>query len=146
MKLIPTLFPLAFFAVAAAAQQTADLQQTLLAKVNDLHTAHQHVDANLLFKTVSPDLLYLGHTGRFTFEEMFSDMPGAPGPCLLGSFKVTDPQLRALSADSAVLTYHLHQQSKCNDVPEPSELNASDAFVKINGEWRIVVHTETPLM
>ena len=144
MKSNIVLFSFALLSASACAQSADSLQQTLLAKVNDFHLSHQHVDQDLLFKTISSSLLYIAHTGRYTLDEMFS--PGsAQVSCVLGSFKVTEPQMRTLGTDAAVLTYHLHQQATCNDKPEPPDLIATDALTRVNGEWLILVHTETPL-
>ena len=84
------LLALALSHASAYAQSNDALQQTLVAKANDFHLSHQHLDQNLLFKSTSPDLLFVAHTGRYSLEDMFAP-DSAQAPCLLGSFKVTEP-------------------------------------------------------
>jgi uncharacterized protein (TIGR02246 family) len=87
----------------------------------------------------APEMVYLSSDGIFKLSDILDGLM----TCTVGEVSLRNQQVRSLSPTSAVLVSRQHQQVHCGDHDEPSELNNTLTFVKRDGEWRIVMRTDT---
>lgn len=124
---------------AAPAAPPADLQKTLVTSATNLFTAYQQMNQDLFLSIIAPDFVYISKEGIMDPEALAGSVQG----CSMASFKITDPQARLLSPDSAILIYKMHQSAACNGKPEPADLVVTDVFVRKGDNWLMTVHTQT---
>lgn len=131
---------IAVFAIAACAALPAqtDLQATLLAQSNAAYSALQRGDAATLKALLTIDSLDVEHTGVSTAADLDAEFAA----CKTEKYEISNPQMRVLSADAAVLVYELHQTAACHGHPLPELMFVTDTFVLRQGKWRIAMHTE----
>ena len=131
---------IAVFVIAACPTLPAqtDLQATLLAHSNAAYSALQRGDAEALKALLTSDSLDVEHTGVSTAGDLDAEFVA----CKTEKYEISNPQIRVLSVDAAVLIYELHQTAACYGHPLPELMLVTDTFVLRKGKWRIVIHTE----
>jgi hypothetical protein len=131
---------IAILGLAACATLPAqtNLQATLLAQSNAAYSALQRGDAAALKGLLTSDSLDVEHTGVSTATDLDAEFTA----CKTEKYEISNPQMRVLSVDAAVLVYELHQTAACHGHPLPELMLVTDTFVLRQGMWRIAIHTE----
>ena len=142
MKEILFLAMVLSYAYALPAQNPAGSLKERLFQLSEKSWSfvQKHDDAGLR-TLATPNVLYVGKEGVLTGQQLAE----SASACHLSSYTLSAPQLRALSATSAVLIYQAHQKYVCKDEAQPSFLLVTDTFQQREGSWRVAVHTETNL-
>ncbi len=65
--------------------------------------------------------------------------------CTLVGFKLSNHQIRMLSADAAVLAYNGSSHIMCGESHLSGNFNATTTWVRREGRWLIQIHTEIPV-
>ena len=135
-----TMSRIALVLIAACANLPAqtDLQATLLAQSHAAYSALQRGDAAALKALLTSDSLDVEHTGVSTAADLDAELAA----CKTEKFEISNPQMRVLSVDAAVLVYELHQTAACHGHPLPELMLVTDTFVLRQGKWQIAMHTE----
>jgi hypothetical protein len=129
-----------FLSTASFAQTSSDaLQDDLLKVSNAVWTAVEQQNMAAMQTLTTPDFVFVGTQGILSGPELGKALQG----CKLSSFKLTSPQLRKLSSNSAVLVYRADEDFACNGKPLEPVLLVSDTFIRKQGKWLTVVHSET---
>lgn len=98
------------------------------------------VDTEAFRRLATPDFIYVEGNGKtYTLEENVV----ALATCSFQSFQIETPQTRWLSADSALLVYHLRLDGACHGHKIPSDFEISSVWVKHNSRWRVQLYAET---
>ena len=131
---------IAVFVIAAcgALPAQANLQATLLAQSNAAYSALQRGDAAALKGLLTSDALDVEHTGVSTAADLDAEFAA----CKTEKYEISNPQMRVLSVDAAILIYELHQTAACHGHPLPDLMFVTDTFVLLQEKWRIAMHTE----
>ncbi len=139
MKFLPLALTL-LLSVPTFAQSSSDpLQDDLLKVSNAVWTAVEQQNMAAMQTFTTPDFVFIGAPGILSGPELGKVLQS----CKLSSFKLTSPQLRKLSSNSAVLVYRADEDFACNGKPLEPVLLVSDTFIRTKGKWLNVVHSET---
>lgn len=129
-----------FLSTASFAQTSSDaLQDELLKVSNAVWTAVEQQNMAAMQALTTPDFVFIGTAGIFAGPELGKVLQN----CKLSSFRLTSPQLRVLSSNSAVLVYRADEDFACNGKPLEPVLLVSDTFIRKKGKWLNIVHSET---
>jgi hypothetical protein len=113
-------------------------QDVLKSIANDFMVAWQKQDMNAIAAILSPDFLFAGPHGVVPKATTLK----ALSHCTLGEFSLEDFQFRRTSADSAILIYKIHRDLACGGKKDLDDTLNTDAFIRRNGKWSILVTTE----
>jgi hypothetical protein len=93
-----------------------------------------------------PSLLVNAH-GTMKFDHTTFRRMADSGAMQLESYQLSDVEVLFPNADTAVATYRVKQivRNKGETKGTPQEMADSSTWVRRDGEWRCVMHTETPL-
>ena len=91
---------------------------------------------------LSDDHIELGASGRASKSQVVNFV-GSP-ICVVKSYSVTDMKMTQLNDSTALLTYHVAQDTTCNGQAVPSPAWTSSLFAKRNGKWLNVLYQQTP--
>lgn len=92
-----------------------------------------------------PALMVSSH-GAMQFDHDGYRRMADQGPTVLKSYKLDDVRVFHPNDDTAVLTYRVTQAVGPRDRGEgkTEEMNDTSTWVRVDGEWKCVMHTETP--
>jgi hypothetical protein len=113
-------------------------QDALMAIANDFMVAWQKQDMSTISDILAPDFLFAGPHGVVPKATTLK----ALSHCALGTFTLEDFQMRRTSSDSAVLIYKIHRDLECGGKKDLEDTLNTDAFIRRNGKWSIIVTTE----
>ena len=130
----------ATFLPVAQAQQDERLLKELSAANDRAVDAWRHHDREAFAAAFVPDALYVSADGTFWFREILDGLM----TCTVGPISSEKQEARSISPDVAVLVSRQHQQVTCMGHQEPADLNSSQTFVRVNGQWRVALRTDTP--
>ena len=125
-----------------AAAQEADLKEKLVQLETDSWKAWKSRDAEFFKSFLSDDHVEVGRNGVADKARVLEAV-GSP-QCVVESYDVDRFTLKVISADTALLTYHARQSTKCNGVAVPSPAWASSLYVKRGGRWLNVMYQQSP--
>lgn len=93
-----------------------------------------------------PALMVSGH-GAMKFDHARYREMAEHGSMTVKSFELSNMEVLFASDDVAVLTYNVKQRVTPRGKSEGrvEEMADSSTWVRKNGEWRCVMHTETPV-
>ena len=116
-----------------------DLKSTLLGRGDAMMAAWKKHDAAGIASTFAPDFIYVGAEGismgaDTTVKTLMN--------CALAGYSVEESALKQVSPTVAILITRQKQQLSCFGHPAPPVMNMSDTYVKRNGKWVILLHTE----
>lgn len=94
-----------------------------------------------------PALMVSAH-GAMKFDHAGYRRMAEQGPMVITSFELSDMEVVFPNDTTAILTYHVTQEVASRgdgDVEGATqEMNDTSTWVKTDGGWRCVMHTETP--
>lgn len=92
-----------------------------------------------------PSLMVSSH-GAMQFDHDGYRKMADEGPMVVKSYKLDDVQVFHPNEDTAVVTYRVTQGVAPRNRGEGTtqEMNDSSTWVRVGGEWKCVMHTETP--
>ena len=84
--------------------------------------------------------------GAMKFDHAMYRKMAEQGSQVVQSYEFSDMDATFPSDDTAILTYKVKQVISPRGKNEPTEQSMSDTstWVRVNGEWRCAMHTETP--
>lgn len=91
-----------------------------------------------------PSMMVSSHGAMQFDHDQYREM-AEKGSMVIKSFKLSDMQVMYPNDDTAVLTYHakqtMAQRGKSEEIEQ--EMADSSVWMRKDGEWRCVMHTET---
>ena len=93
-----------------------------------------------------PALMVSAH-GAMQFDHAGYRKMADRGSMVVTGFDFDEMQVVFPNETTAVLTYHVRQQVAPRDKKSASvaqEMNDSSTWIKVGGDWKCVIHTETP--
>jgi len=93
-----------------------------------------------------PSLMVSSH-GAMKFDHAAYRKMAEQGSMVIKSFKLSDMEVVFPADDTALLTYHVKQalvpRGKSDTIEQ--EMNDASVWTRKDGQWRCVMHTETPV-
>jgi ketosteroid isomerase-like protein len=103
-------------------------------------------DADTAVELLCEPAVMVSSHGAFKFDHAGYRKMADQGPMVVTSFKFDDMQVVFPNDDTAVLTYKVTQgvapRGKKDSTSQ--EMNDTSTWVREGGEWKCVMHTETP--
>ncbi len=124
----------------SSAQPNSILKARLLQRGDDMMSAWKKHDSAGIASTFAPDFVYVG--GDAMTSGVDATIKALMG-CEVTSYRIAESTLMQLSTDVAVLITRQQQTITCSGHPLPPVMNMTDTYVKRNGRWLILIHTET---
>lgn len=124
----------------------AQAPRPLVETLSDLSTrqlaAWQRHDKVAYLAVRDPAFMYVGPLGIIE--------PGHPVDnlmrCEVASFALTRTQAVRVDGNTAILIAELHQEATCFGMKQPAVVNMTETYVRRNGDWRLLLHTDAPAM
>jgi len=141
------------FSLAASGAPEAQLQSTpqgaapaLLAQLTDLEkkswVAWKARDGKYFESFLSDDHVEMGPSGT---SDKKTVVAGVASPaCVVSSYTVDSFKLTQFAANTALLTYHAAQDTKCGSVAVPSPAWVSSLYIKRHGRWLNALYQQSP--
>ena len=115
------------------------LRTILLRKGDEFMAALKKHDRAGIASTLAPEFVAVGGTATATgVDETLKVLMS----CDLMSYHIAESVLRQVSPTAAILITKQHQQITCFGHPAPVVVYATDTYVKRDGRWLILIHTE----
>lgn len=115
------------------------LKAVLLARGDDFMSAWKKHDRAGIVSTLAPEFVAVG--GPALASGVDDTLKGLMG-CDVASYHINDSALKRLSPTTAVLLTTQQQQITCSGHPAPALMYMTDTYVKREGKWVILIHTE----
>ena len=115
------------------------LRDVLLKRNDEFMSAWKRHDPARMAAAFDPEFLSVG--GRSMTAGLDATMKGLLG-CTLTSYHIPDSRLLQLSPTMAILITRQQQEISCSGHPAPPVVDTTDTYVKRNGRWVIIMHTE----
>lgn len=128
------------FSPLAIAQTPTELLQTLSAANDHAVDAWRSQNRAAFADTFAPGALYVSSDGIFAVHDILDGLM----TCTVGPVSGSKQQVKSVTDTTAVLVLRQHQQVTCSGHQEPSEINSTQTFVKLNGKWKVALRTDTP--
>lgn len=143
MKTLMVTLLLAFAVVSAPV--VADTKDDIVAAEKNGWKAWAAHDATAYGETLTDDAVVVGASGFVMKgkQAILADLKN--DPCEVKSYDLADTQVRQLSADSALLTYHLTQDVTCKDGKLAPKAFVTAVYLRQGGKWRCANYQETAL-
>jgi hypothetical protein len=92
-----------------------------------------------------PALMVSSH-GALKFDHAGYRQMAEKGPMILSEYQLSDMEVVFPNETTAVLTYHAKQKVVPRGKTEGQfqEVNDTSTWIKVDGRWQCVIHTETP--
>ncbi len=104
-------------------------------------------DADTALALLAEPALMVGLHGAIKFDHAKYRQMAEKGSMVVKSFALSDMDVVLANEDTAVLTYRVQQslseRGKSEEIKQ--EMADSSLWVRKDGEWRCVMHTETPV-
>ena len=115
------------------------LKDVLLKRNDEFMSAWKRHDRAAITSTLAPEFLNVGGNGMATGLDATLNRLLS---CTLTSYHPTESRLLQLSPTAAVIIARQQQEISCSGHPAPPVVDATDTYVKRNGRWLIIMHTE----
>lgn len=104
-------------------------------------------DAAVALTLLAEPAAMVSEHGAMQFDHDRYRRMAEQGPKVLRSFTLTDIQVMTPRPDVALLLYRVKQKvaSRAGGDEVTQEMQDTSTWIQIGGEWRCVMHTETPL-
>ena len=116
--------------VAIAAD--ASVADALIAMEKQSWVGWQNHDGGFYEGFLSDDHVEMGFGGPSDKAEVIA---GVKQGCTVASYSVDSFKVTQFSDDTALVTYHAAQDTKCGGIQVPSPVWVSSLYVKRNGKW-----------
>ena len=126
----------------AAAVDNDTLKTQLVALETQSWVAWKNHDGRFFEQFLSDDHVEVGFGGVTGKKDVVAGV--ASPACTVKSYAVDHFALAVLDRNTAVLTYHAAQDTRCGGVSVPSPVWASSLYVKRQGRWLNAVYQQTP--
>ncbi|HMF58046.1 MAG TPA: nuclear transport factor 2 family protein [Pyrinomonadaceae bacterium] len=117
------------------------LKETLVNLENQSWEAWKKRDGNFFQNFLSDDHVEVGFGGA-TNKAAVVAFVGSP-VCVINSYKLDHFELTVFDANTALLTYHAEQDTKCGGQSVPSPVWVSSLYVKRGGRWLNALYQQT---
>jgi hypothetical protein len=117
---------------AAAVAADAAVDETLIALEKQSWVGWQKHDGRFYEGFLSEDHVEMGFGGPSNKAEVIA---GVKEGCTVASYSVDHFKVTQFSDDSALVTYHAAQDTKCGGVQVPSPVWVSSLYVERGGRW-----------
>lgn len=137
-------FVVAVFFVCAAAPckaQEPALKDTLVALEKQSWVAWQNRDGDFFNHFLSDDHVELGSGGPSGKSYVVKSV--ASKACVVTRYAVDHFTLTQFDANTALLSYHAEQQTKCGSAMVPSPVWAGSLYVRRGGRWMNAVYQQS---
>ena len=103
-------------------------------------------DADAAVELLTEPALMVSAHGTMKFDHAGYREMAEKGPMVLTGFELSDVQVVFPNATTAIATYHVKQQvaQRGKDSADVQEMNDTSTWIKEDGSWKCVMHTETP--
>jgi hypothetical protein len=142
MKISTGLFTM--FLVTTLVQAQESKQEVLLRENQLWQTLIGHrPDFSAFKRFLAPGYIQMDNTGAvMTTEDSVAELK----TCTVGSFKISNPDVRPLSPESTLIVYRVTLDATCGGEKIPSELESADVWVRGSSQWLLQLHTETRVL
>lgn len=124
--------------VAAAAD--AGVEDTLIALEKQSWVGWQSHDGAFYEGFLSNDHVEMGFGGPSDKAEVVA---GVKQGCTVASYSVDHFKVTQFSGETALVTYHAAQDTKCGGIQVPSPVWVSSLYVKRNGKWENALYQQS---
>jgi hypothetical protein len=126
----------------------ATTQQTLIELEKKFWNSLVEQDTDTALDLLTEPALMVSSHGAMQFDHAGYRSMAESGSMVLTAFELSDMQVVLPNDSTAVLTYHVKQEVTQRGAGERStqEMNDSSTWVKTDGTWQCVMHTETPAL
>ena len=101
---------------------------------------------DMVSATMTPDFVYAGPEGIGGREPSIAGLKS----CTINSFSLKHAETRVIGRDSVLVTYVATVDNDCGPAPNrvhtAGDVNCTSTWVKRNGKWLTLAHTEAPAM
>jgi hypothetical protein len=103
-------------------------------------------DTDTALDLLSEPALMVSTHGAMKFDHEEYRRMAEKGSMVLAEYQLSDIEVVFPTESTAVLTYHVKQKMTPRGADEGTveEMNDTSTWVKTDGRWRCVMHTETP--
>lgn len=103
-------------------------------------------ETDVALELLSEPALMVSPHGAMKFDHAAYRKMAEQGSMVLTSFELSDMDVVFPNEDTAILTYHVKQAMapRGKDGGEVQEMNDTSTWVHTGGQWKCVMHTETP--
>lgn len=103
-------------------------------------------DADAAIGLLNEPALMVSAHGAMKFDHAGYRKMAEKGPMILTGFDLSDVQVVFPNENTGIVTYHVTQQvaQRGQDGGDTQEMNDTSTWVRDGGEWKCVMHTETP--
>ena len=122
--------------------RAASLQDSLIATEKRSWAAWKARDPRFFEEHLSEDHLDIEPGGPLHKAQIVAGV-ASPG-CVVASYAVDHFALTVFDSNTALLTYHAAQDTRCGGQPVPSPEWTSSLYLKRNGQWLNVLFQQTP--
>lgn len=122
----------------------APTKDALMALEKSAYEAWKSKDAKFWDPFLSDKFAGYGATGRLDRAAAIKEYSGAD--CDVKSYALSDDQMTALGADTAVITYKVTVEGTCGGQKIPTPSWAAGAYVRSGDKWKGAFHAETPVI
>jgi hypothetical protein len=104
-------------------------------------------DADTAVAMLDEPAIMVSSHGAMQFDHAKYRQMAEHGTMKLKSYKLGDIDVTLPTKDTAVLTYRVKQTVSVRDKPDllQQEMTDSSVWTRKDGQWRCVMHTETPI-
>jgi hypothetical protein len=121
-------------------------KQTLIDLENRFWKSLVDQNTDTAVELLTEPAVMVSEHGAMKFDHAGYRKMAEKGPMVLTSFELSDMPVVFPNDSTAVLSYHVRQEvaQRGKEGRDIQEMNDSSTWIKTNGEWRCVMHTETP--
>src|SRR5262249_20823412 len=144
MKITITTLIFALVSVAFGFEEQVDknaLKENLISLEKQSWEAWKNHDSKFFQEFLSDDHVEVGFVGLTDKAKVCA---GVASPiCVVKSYFVDKFELTMFDANTALLTYHAEQDTKCGAVAVPSPVWVSSLYVRRGGRWLNALYQQT---
>jgi len=119
--------------------------KTLIELENKFWQSIVDADADTAVELLNEPSVMVSKHGAFKFDHDSYRKMAINGPRKLTGFELSDMEVVFPNDDTALLTYHVKQRvSEQGKKAGVEEMNDSSTWIRSGGDWKCVMHTETP--
>lgn len=123
-----------------------DQRETLVKLENQFWQSMIDQDTDTALELLTEPALMVSSHGAMKFDHAGYRQMADKGSMVLKKFELSDMEVLFPNESTAVITYHVKQQMAPRGKADgkDQEMNDTSTWIKDNGEWKCVIHTETP--
>ncbi|MBI2770957.1 MAG: nuclear transport factor 2 family protein [Burkholderiales bacterium] len=121
--------------------------KTLIELENRFWQSLVNQDTDTALELLSEPALMVSSHGAMKFDHAGYRKMAEQGSMVLTSFELSDMEVVFPNESTAILTYHVRQEMSPRGKSESAtqEMNDTSTWVRQAGDWKCVMHTETPV-